>query len=163
MGLTPFWIGLLLEPSRRAFAHLATILPDGSPQLTPVWFDFDGSHFIVNSTYDRVKRRTMPQGARVALEISDPDNPYRYIQVRGTVTAVSEADGDTVIDQLTCKYLGLDRFPGRQPGERRVTFRISVDRTQTMDYVPSAEWAGTFGATSHDETAVIGALSVMAV
>jgi PPOX class probable F420-dependent enzyme len=127
----------LLEPGRRAFAHLATILPDGSPQLTPVWFDYDGVHLIVNTVHDRVKRRTMPPGARVAVEISDPDNPYRYIQVRGTVAQVTEADGDAVIDRLACKYLGVERFPGRLPDERRVTVRISIDRTQTMDYVPS--------------------------
>lgn len=127
----------LLEPGRRAFAHLATILPDGSPQLTPVWFDYDGVHLIVNTTHNRVKRRTMPPGARVAVEISDPDNPYRYIQVRGTVAQVTEADGDAVIDRLAHKYLGMERFPGRRPDERRVTVRISIDRTQTMDYIPS--------------------------
>src|SRR5262245_12456021 len=75
---------------KKAFAHLATVMSDGSPQVTPVWFDYTGSVIRVNSAKGRTKTRNMTQGARVALSILDPDDAYRYVQVRGTVTLVTE-------------------------------------------------------------------------
>ncbi|HTV50724.1 MAG TPA: PPOX class F420-dependent oxidoreductase, partial [Steroidobacteraceae bacterium] len=74
-----------LIKEKKPLAALATTMPDGSPQVTPVWFDWDGKHLRVNTAKGRVKQRNMQQGSRVALAIVDPDNPYRYVQVRGRV------------------------------------------------------------------------------
>src|SRR4051794_10195541 len=89
----------LLE-QKKAFAHLATVMPDGSPQVTPVWFDYAGGAIRVNTARGRVKARNMQQGSPVALSIIDPDNPYRYIQVRGRVATVTEDGADAHIDAL---------------------------------------------------------------
>jgi PPOX class probable F420-dependent enzyme len=121
----------LLE-SKKAFAHLATVMPDGSPQVTPVWFDFDGTHLRINSAKGRVKDRNMRRDARIAVAIQDPDNPYRYLAVRGRVEEVTERGADAHIDALTRKYLGQDRYPYRQAGEVRVTYRIRPERVSTM-------------------------------
>lgn len=118
--------------TKKAFAHLATIMPDGSPQVTPVWFDFDGGHVRVNSAKGRVKDRNMRRNGQVALAIQDPDNPYRYLAVRGRVEGITEAGADAHIDSLAKKYLGQDRYPHRQPGEVRVIYRIRPERVSTM-------------------------------
>ena len=118
--------------TKKAFAHLGTIMLDGSPQVTPVWFDFDGGHVRVNSAKGRVKDKNMRRNGRVALAIQDPDNPYRYLAVRGRVEEVTEAGADAHIDSLAKKYLGQDRYPYRQPGEVRVIYRIRPERVSTM-------------------------------
>ena len=84
------YMELLLE--KKAIAHLATVMPDGSPQNTPVWFDFEGGKVRVNSALGRTKVRNMKMGAKVALSIMDPDNPDRYVQLRGTVSSVRQDD-----------------------------------------------------------------------
>jgi hypothetical protein len=121
----------LLE-TKKAFAHLATIMPDGSPQVTPVWFDFDGTHLRINSAKGRVKDRNMRRDGRIAAAIMDPENPYRYLAVRGRVEEITEVGADAHIDALAKKYLGQDRYPYRQPGEIRVTYRIRPERVATM-------------------------------
>jgi PPOX class probable F420-dependent enzyme len=121
----------LLE-TKKAFAHLATLMPDGSPQVTPVWFDFDGTHLRINSAKGRVKDRNMRREARIAVAIQDPDNPYRYLAVRGRVEEITERGADAHIDALAQKYLGQDRYPYRQAGEVRVTYRIRPERVSTM-------------------------------
>jgi PPOX class probable F420-dependent enzyme len=113
-----------LLTSKKAFAHLATIMKDGSPQVTPVWFDFTKGRIRVNTAMGRVKARNMAEGARVALSIIDPDNAYRYLQVRGQVARVTEAGADGHIDSLAKKYLGKDKYPWRNPAETRVIFEI---------------------------------------
>jgi PPOX class probable F420-dependent enzyme len=112
---------------KRAFCHLATLMPDGSPQITPVWVDLDGEYVIVNSARGRQKDRNLQRDGRVALEIQDPDNPYRYLLVRGRVVEITEKGADASIDQLAQKYLGLDKYPHRQPGEVRVIFKIKPE------------------------------------
>jgi PPOX class probable F420-dependent enzyme len=118
--------------TKKAFAHLGTIMPDGSPQVTPVWFDFDGNHVRVNSAKGRVKDKNMRRNAQVALAIQDPENPYRYLGVRGRVVEITENGADAHIDSLTKKYLGQDRYPNRKPGEIRVIYRIRPERVSTM-------------------------------
>jgi len=113
---------------KRAFGHLATLMPDGSPQVTPVWVDFDGTHIMVNSARGRLKDRNMRRDGRVALEVLDPDDPYRYLQVRGRVVEITEQDADVGIDRLAKKYLGVDRFPYWRPGEVRVWYKIKPER-----------------------------------
>lgn len=116
--------------SKPAFAHLVTLMPDGSPQVTPVWVDLDGNTVIVNTAKGRLKDKNMKRDPRVALEVSDPANPYRYIQVRGRVSDVTENGGDAHIDKMAKKYLDKDTYPFRQPGEVRVIYRITPEHVQ---------------------------------
>jgi PPOX class probable F420-dependent enzyme len=118
--------------NKKAFASLATIMPDGKPQVTPVWADFDGKHIIVNSAKGRVKDRNMRRDPRVSLALIDPDNPYRYLQLQGRVVEITENGADQHIDKMAKKYMGVDKYPLRQPGEVRVIYKIEPDRTQSM-------------------------------
>lgn len=117
---------------KKAFANLATLMPDGKPQVTPVWCDFDGKHVLVNSAKGRVKDRNMRRDPRVSLALIDPDNPYRYLQLQGRVVEITETGADQHIDRLAKKYLGVDKYPHRQPGEVRVIYKIEPDRAQSM-------------------------------
>jgi PPOX class probable F420-dependent enzyme len=114
---------------KKAFAHLATLMPDGSPQVTPVWCDFDGTHILVNSARGRQKDKNMVQNAKVALSMTDPENPYRYLEVRGTVTEITEQGADAHIDKLARKYMGVDSYPYRTPTEVRVIYKIAPTKT----------------------------------
>ncbi len=118
--------------TKKAFASLATLMPDGSPQVTPVWFDYDGANIRINTAKGRVKDKNMRRARQVALAIQDPENPYRYLGIRGRIAEISEAGADAHIDALAKKYLGQDRYPYRQPGEVRVTYRIEPERVWTM-------------------------------
>ena len=109
--------------TKRAFAHLATLMPDGSPQVTPVWVDYDGTLLIVNSARGRQKDRNIARDQRVALAISDPDNPYRALKVRGRVVEITEEGAREGIDRLSIKYTG-EKYKHLQPGEVRVIYRI---------------------------------------
>jgi PPOX class probable F420-dependent enzyme len=113
-----------LFTAKKAFATLATVMPDGSPQATPVWFDYDGTFVRVNTAKGRTKARNMKPGSRVALAIVDPDNAYRYVQVRGRVARATEEGASAHIDRLAKKYLGRDKYPFAQPGEVRILFEI---------------------------------------
>jgi len=113
-----------LVQQKKAFANLATTMADGSPQVTPVWFDYTDGAIRVNTAKGRVKSRTLRPGAPVALAIMDPDNPYRYIQIRGRVRRSTEQGADAHIDSLAKKYLGKDSYPFRQPGEVRMMYEI---------------------------------------
>jgi len=117
---------------KKAFANLATVNADGSPQVTPVWIDYDGTHIRFNTAKGRLKDKNLRRNPTVALSVQDPDNPYRYLQVRGRVADVTESGADAHIDSLAKKYLGKDKYPFRQPGEVRVIFKITPDRVQTM-------------------------------
>ena len=121
-----------LLQQKKAFANLATVMPDGSPQVTPVWFDYTGGVIRINSAKGRTKTRNMKVGAPVALAIMDPDNPYRYLQIRGKVTRVTEEGARAQIDSLAKKYIDKDQYPWSRPGEVRVTFEITPDAVQTM-------------------------------
>lgn len=109
---------------RRAFADLATIMADGSPQVSPVWLDFDGTHILVNSAKGRVKDRNIRRDGRVALSLLDPDNPYRRLQIRGRVVEITEEGADELIDKLALKYLDLEKYPYRNAAEVRVIYKI---------------------------------------
>lgn len=117
---------------KKAFAHLATINEDGSPQVTPVWIDYDGNHVLVNSAKGRRKDRNMERNRAVALSIQDPDNPYRYLEVRGHVDEITEEGADQHIDKMAKKYMGVDKYPGRQTGEVRVLYKITPERISHM-------------------------------
>jgi PPOX class probable F420-dependent enzyme len=113
-----------LLQQKKAFANLATVMADGSPQVTPVWFDYTNGAIRVNTAKGRVKSRTLRSGAPVALAIMDPDNAYRYIQIRGRVSRAVEPGADAHIDSLAKKYLEKDIYPFRQPREVRVMYEI---------------------------------------
>lgn len=123
---------LELLTAKKAFANIATVMKDGSPQVTPVWFDYTDGKIRVNTARGRVKARTLRPGACVALAIADPDNPYRYLQVRGRVLNVTEQGADAHIDSLAKKYLGQDKYPFRQPGDVRVKCEIEPTSAQGM-------------------------------
>jgi PPOX class probable F420-dependent enzyme len=117
---------------KKAFAHLATLMPDGTPQVTPVWVDYDGKHVLVNSARGRQKDKNMERNPEVSLSIQDPDNPYRYLEVRGRVTEITEEGAEEHIDKMAKKYMGKDKYPGRTPGEVRVLYKIEPRRTSHM-------------------------------
>jgi PPOX class probable F420-dependent enzyme len=118
--------------TKRAFASLTTLMPDGSPQTTPVWVDIDGDEVIFNSAKGRQKDKNVRRDPRVAMAIIDPDNPYRYLEVRGKVTEITEEGADDHINKMAKKYLGQDKYPYRQPGEVRVIYKIRPEHTTTM-------------------------------
>jgi PPOX class probable F420-dependent enzyme len=118
--------------TKKAFAHLATVMPDGRPQVSPVWCDFQDGHVRINSAKGRLKDKNMRRDARVALSIQDPDNAYRYIEIRGKIVEITEKGADAHIDALAKKYLGLDTYPNRKPGEVRVIYRIEPLHVGTM-------------------------------
>ena len=106
------------------FAHVATLMPDGSPQVTPVWIDVDGDVVVFNTADGRQKARNLDRDGRVALSVHDQANPYRYIQIRGEVIEKTTEGADTHIDKMAKKYMGQDTYPFRTPTERRVIYRI---------------------------------------
>lgn len=122
-------LDLLTE--KKAFAHLATLMPDGTPQVTPVWIDYDGTHILVNSARGRLKDRNMEARPQVGLEISDPDDPYRYLSVQGRVIETVEHGAADHIDKLAMKYLGQERYPGHSPDQQRCIYKIAIEKFHT--------------------------------
>jgi PPOX class probable F420-dependent enzyme len=121
-----------LLSNKKAFANLGTLNPDGSPQVTPVWVDFDGKHVRINSARGRQKDKNIARDPRVSLSIQDPENPYRYLEIRGKVVEATEKGADDHINALAKKYLGKDVYPFRQPGETRVMYKIEPQKYSSM-------------------------------
>jgi PPOX class probable F420-dependent enzyme len=113
--------------TKRAFASLATRMPNGDVQVTPVWVDVDNGNLLFNSARGRVKDKNVRRDPRVTLTLMDPDNPYRYLEVRGRVVDVTEQGADQHINKLAKKYLGVDKYPYAQPGEVRVLYRVKPE------------------------------------
>jgi PPOX class probable F420-dependent enzyme len=107
-------------------------MPDGSPQVTPVWFLYQNGKFIVNTARGRIKDRNMTRNALVALSIVDPDNPYAHLAVRGKIVRATEEGANASIDTLAKKYLGQDTYPFGQPGEVRVIYEIEPTSVSSM-------------------------------
>jgi PPOX class probable F420-dependent enzyme len=120
---------LLQKP---AFAHLSTLMKDGSPQSTPVWVELEGEYVSFNSALGRVKDKNIRRDPRVALSIADPANPYRYLEVRGRVVEITQKGADEQIDRLAQKYLGKPKYPFRQSGEVRVSYKIAPEKFSAM-------------------------------
>ena len=124
----------VLTPATRAIfekqvlAHVASLGPDGAPHVTPVWVELDGDLVVVNTALGRAKARNLAADARVAISLTDPDDNYSVVAIRGTVTTFTTDGADEVIDRLAKKYLGVDSYPYRREGEVRVTVKISTDR-----------------------------------
>jgi PPOX class probable F420-dependent enzyme len=124
--------GDLLSGGQKALAHLGTVMANGAPQVTPVWFDYDGKMFRVNSAKGRVKDRNMRRNPHVSLSIVDPANPYRHIGVQGRVVEITEQGADAHIDSLAKKYLGQDKYPFRSASEVRVIYKIAAESSSGM-------------------------------
>jgi len=116
---------LFLEPN---FAHLATLMPDGSPQVTPVWVEMEGDRIVVNTAEGRIKPRNVRRDPRVAISIVRQENPYQAAYIRGRVVELRHEGADESIDRLAKKYIGEDRYPWRAPGEQRLILVIEPER-----------------------------------
>jgi PPOX class probable F420-dependent enzyme len=111
----------------KALAFIGTVDPEGKPQVTPVWVDVRDGKPAFNTALGRAKARNLQKDPRVSLAITDPDDPYRYVEVQGRAT-LTEDGADEFIDDLAKKYLGVDAYPNRSPGERRVTVLVEPDK-----------------------------------
>lgn len=111
-----------------ALAHLATIMPDGTPQVTPVWVDYDGTHVLINTAKGRRKALNMETQPKVGLDIVDPANPFHWLSVRGYVESYTEDGADAHIDKMSKKYTGQDTYAGHQPDVKRVIYKILPER-----------------------------------
>jgi PPOX class probable F420-dependent enzyme len=118
--------------TKKAFANLATLNADGSPQVSPVWVDSDGTNILFNTAKGRVKTKNLEREKRVALTIVDPENPYRYVGIQGRVTGMTESGADDHIDKMAMKYMGKEKYPFRAPGEVRVIVTIAPDKVFSM-------------------------------
>lgn len=114
------------------FAHVATIGPNGEPQNNPVWFGWDGRHIKFSQTKTRQKYRNVGREPRVAMSIVDPENPYRYLEVRGIVDHIEEDPQNDFINSMAKKYMGVDEYPYHQPGDERVVVYVEPRHTTQM-------------------------------
>ena len=117
---------------KNTFAHLVTLMPDGSPQVTPVWCDFDGQYVLINTAAGRQKDKNLMRDGRAALSMIDPDNAYRYLEVRGRVAERTTNGADEHIDKMAKKYMGKDKYPFRKAGEQRVIIKIKPEHITGM-------------------------------
>ncbi len=118
----------LLSDKTKAFAWLTTLMKDGSPQLTMIWFNTDGKYVLINSAVGRVKDRNMRRDPRVAIVITDPKNPYRFIQIRGKVVEISTQGAREHINTLAKKYTGQERYTSGDPDEKRVIYKVLPEK-----------------------------------
>lgn len=116
----------------KALADVATIGPEGEPQVNPVWFDWDGRHLMFSQTSGRQKYRNVRREPRIALSIVDPQNPYRYLEVRGRVVRIDPDPDKAFINKMAKKYLDQDVYPWNQPGDERVVVVVEPEHTTQM-------------------------------
>jgi hypothetical protein len=127
---------------KRAFANLGTVRPNGAARVTPVWCDLEGEFVILNTVKGRHQDRNIRRDGRVALVIVDPENSYRYLEIRGHAVESIEKDAEKHLDKMAKKYLGADKYPYRQPGEERVIYKIEAEQVHGYNF-PHAEWLST--------------------
>jgi PPOX class probable F420-dependent enzyme len=120
----------LLDDETRAYAFLATIMKDNTPQVTPVWFNTEGEYILINSAQGRVKDKNMRARPHVALAIQDPGDPYRYLQIKGEVISYTTEGGREHINALSMKYRGNPKYSGPE-NEIRVIYKIHPYKVQT--------------------------------
>jgi len=114
------------------FAFIASLMNDGSPQITPVWIDYDGQFFLVNTAEGRTKQKNFERDSRVALSVIDQANPYNSVNIRGKVVEQTRNGADEHIDKLAKKYLGVDKYPFRSPSETRIILKIKPEKVFHM-------------------------------
>ena len=127
--LSPGFQKLLREP---VYCQLATLMPSGAPHITQTWVDTDGEHILINTFEGSQKSRNVRRDPRVAVNVVDPTNPWRIANVRGRVVEVTTQDADRHIDQLARKYLGVETYPRRIPGQVRLILKITADKINTI-------------------------------
>jgi len=109
-------------------AYLATLMDDGSPQVTPIWVDIEGNVILVNTAEGRVKQKNVSRDPRVAISTVDNANPYEMVTVRGKVVEQTRRGADEHINKMAKKYLGMDKYPFKMPGEQRILLKIQPDK-----------------------------------
>ena len=122
----------LISDDVQAYAYLATSMPDGSPQVTPVWFNTDGEHILINSAKGRVKDRNMRSRPAVAVVLHKNDQPYRYVQIRGQIVEITENGARQHINDLSLKYQGDSEYTLNDPNEIRVIYKLLPQSIQVM-------------------------------
>ena len=112
------------------FAYISTLMKDGSPQVTPTWIDIDedDKSILINTAEGRIKQKNVSRDPRVAISISDQNNPYNMVLIRGKVIEQIKEGADEHTDRLAKKYLGMDKYPYRTPNEKRVILKIKPER-----------------------------------
>ena len=118
----------------KTFAHVATLMADGSPQVSPVWIDHEGSTVLINTAEGRLKPKNLRRDPRVAISITDPEEPYERLLIRGRAIEITDEGADEHIDALARRHQDVDEYPGRQPGEVRLIVRIRPER---VDHKPA--------------------------
>ncbi|HWX96157.1 MAG TPA: PPOX class F420-dependent oxidoreductase [Solirubrobacteraceae bacterium] len=118
--------------SGKNFAHIGTLRADGSVQVSPTWVDVQDGQPVINTAEGRTWPRNLERDARITLEVQNTENPYEYVEIRGQVAERSHEGADENIDALAKKYLGVDQYPYRQPGEQRVIIRVEPDYVKVM-------------------------------
>lgn len=111
----------------KAYGHVVTFHRDGKPQLTMVWIDVEDDEVLFNTAEGRLKPRNLRRDPRIILSVQDRNDLQSYMVFHGTAT-VTEAGADAHIDKLAKRFLGVDKYPFRRPGEKRLIVRIKVDR-----------------------------------
>ena len=124
-------LALKLLTEGRNFGTVATLMSDGSPHATVVWVDSDGEHVIFNTAEGRTKTKNLRRDPRVAVAVANSENPYQQLTVRGHVVQMTHEGADNHIDLLAKKYLGVDKYPYRSAGEKRVIVKIAPDHVGT--------------------------------
>ena len=125
-GLTAKERQILEEP---VFVHVGIVLPDGTPHVSAMWVDLEGEDIIINTAEGRTKAKVLRVGSPVAVSAQDPEDPYRNISIRGHVVQViaeEEGAGDG-INRMAKKYLGVEEYAFRAPGERRIQYRVRAE------------------------------------
>ncbi|MGQ0606545.1 MAG: PPOX class F420-dependent oxidoreductase [Candidatus Nitrosotenuis sp.] len=110
------------------FGFIASLMNDGSPQLTPVWIDYDGQFLLVNTAEGRTKQKNFARDPRVAISVIDQNNPYNMVSIRGKVIQQTSDGADEHIDRLAKRYLGVDKYPFRSLDEKRIILKIKPEK-----------------------------------
>ena len=114
------------------FASFATTMSDGSPQVTPVWVDYDNGNILINTAEGRAKVKNVTKNPKVAISVTDGANPYTMVSVRGRIVEQTNRGADEHIDKMAKKYLGAEKYPFRAPGEKRVLLKIKPESVHYM-------------------------------
>ncbi len=117
----------------RNIAHVATLMSDGAPHVSPIWIEEDGGLVIFNTAEGRLKPHNLRRDPRVAISIVNPEHPYEHLLIRGRVIEMIHEGGDENVDALAERYLGVDGYPWRRPGEQRVIVKVEPERVRHVN------------------------------
>ncbi len=120
----------LLDDKNLAF--IATLMKDGSPQITPTWVDVEGDVILINTAEGRVKQKNLLHDPRIAISVVDKDNPYNMITIQGKVIEQTTVGADLHIDKMAKKYLGVDKYPFARGNEKRILLKIIANKVFHM-------------------------------